>query len=138
MDTKKPTTKKKSTPSEGNSKFPPWTIQTVKHEILLGSERHDQRSRHYFIEATDQRDPNNIRWAIRDDLRNVLGRDLEWEYEPFPSSRTDEFLARTRYNFSEAVDVVRDWIEKEFGEKEVRPIDEVASCLEKPQSPSSS
>jgi hypothetical protein len=35
-------------------------------------------------------------WAIVDD-RNVLNRDGEWEYEPFPSARDDGFFARCRW-----------------------------------------
>jgi hypothetical protein len=33
----------------------------------------------------------------------VLNADGEWEWEPQPSSRTDEFIARTRFTFAEAV-----------------------------------
>jgi hypothetical protein len=36
-------------------------------------------------------------WVIRDSIGQVLPKDGEWEIEPSPSSRSDEFLARTRY-----------------------------------------
>ena len=35
-------------------------------------------------------------WAITDS-HYVLNRDGDWEYEPLPSSRSDEFKARTRW-----------------------------------------
>jgi len=43
----------------------------------------------------------NDSWAIKDG-GNVLCADGEWEYEPFPSSRTDEFIARTRFTLDDA------------------------------------
>jgi len=36
-------------------------------------------------------------WAIVGDDRSVLNREGLWEYEPMPSSRTDEFRVRTRW-----------------------------------------
>lgn len=36
------------------------------------------------------------KWAVVDN--GVLNKDLQWEYEPMPSSRTDEFIARTRFD----------------------------------------
>ncbi len=33
----------------------------------------------------------------------VLDRDLQRHYEPMPSSRTDEFVAATRFSLSEAM-----------------------------------
>jgi hypothetical protein len=43
-------------------------------------------------------------WAVCNGgcVRNVLG---EWEYEPFPSGRDDEFIARTRFPFAEAWEI---------------------------------
>jgi hypothetical protein len=34
---------------------------------------------------------------------DCLNRDLTWEYEPLPSNRSDEFLARTRFTLAEAL-----------------------------------
>lgn len=36
------------------------------------------------------------KWAVVDN--GVLNKSLEWEYEPMPSSRDDEFIARTRFD----------------------------------------
>lgn len=41
------------------------------------------------------------KWAITNsDL--VLNKHNEWEYEPLPSSRTDEFIQRTRFDSAHA------------------------------------
>lgn len=41
------------------------------------------------------------KWAVVDGPF-VLNRDGEWEHEPLPSSRTEEFLARARFDLEEA------------------------------------
>lgn len=46
------------------------------------------------------------RWAVVDG-RAVLNTDGEWEYEPLPSNRTDEFLLRTRFSLEEALKLGR-------------------------------
>ena len=47
------------------------------------------------IEAREQRDRSTLYAVTR--LGSVLNTDGEWEYEPLPSSRDDDFLARTRF-----------------------------------------
>lgn len=42
-------------------------------------------------------------WAVLDGSR-CLNHDGGWEYEPLPSNRTDEFLARCRFPLEEAID----------------------------------
>lgn len=37
------------------------------------------------------------KWAVKDGS-NVLNKSGEWEYEPIPSSRTDTFIDRTRFD----------------------------------------
>ena len=44
------------------------------------------------------------RWAIFNGA-SCLNRLGEWEYEPLPSSRTDEYLERNRYSLDEAMTV---------------------------------
>jgi hypothetical protein len=46
------------------------------------------------------------KWAVTDRFQNVLNRDQEWEHEPMPSNRTDEFIARTRFSLDEAFSLV--------------------------------
>lgn len=38
----------------------------------------------------------------------VLTKEGEWEYEPMPSSRTDEFKERTRFDFETAKRLARE------------------------------
>ena len=45
-------------------------------------------------------------WAVVDAIF-VLNREGEWEYEPQPSNRSDEFLARTR--FATAQEALDQW-----------------------------
>ena len=40
-------------------------------------------------------------WVVATNGRMVLNHGGEWEYEPNPSNRTDDFLARTRYKHAE-------------------------------------
>lgn len=47
------------------------------------------------IEERGQRD-GSVRWVVND-AGFVLNARREWEYEPLPSSRGDDFIARTRF-----------------------------------------
>jgi len=42
------------------------------------------------------------KWVIVMDNMYVLNKKGQFEYEPMPSSRTDDFLSRTRFSFEEA------------------------------------
>jgi hypothetical protein len=44
-----------------------------------------------------ERPEGDARWAIRH-AGCCLNRKAEWEFEPIPSSRTDAFFARCRYD----------------------------------------
>ena len=48
------------------------------------------------IEAAKQMD-GRILWKVREH-GNVLAKTGEWEYEPMPSNRDDEYLARCRFD----------------------------------------
>ena len=48
------------------------------------------------IDAVSQIDGSK-KWAVRRN-GNCLGKGGEWEYEPMPSSRDDEFLERCRFS----------------------------------------
>ena len=45
-------------------------------------------------------------WAVLE-MASVVNRDGEREHEPMPSSRDEEFIARTRFGLSEALRVAR-------------------------------
>jgi len=46
------------------------------------------------------------RWAISN-RTSVYNTDGEWEYEPMPSSRDDEFFDRCRYSRDEAIKIAQ-------------------------------
>lgn len=54
-------------------------------------------------------------WAVADGPF-VLNRDGQWEWEPLPSGREEDFLARTRYTLVEALDAARALVEREAKE----------------------
>lgn len=60
------------------------------------------------------------RWVVSNGS-SVWNRDGQWEYEPLPSSRDDEFLRRTRYaNLEDAFVAAREaW--RSFVETPVHP-----------------
>jgi len=47
------------------------------------------------------------KWCVRAFGNTVVDRDLNRQYEPMPSSRTEEFIAATRFNLDEAFDIAR-------------------------------
>lgn len=52
-------------------------------------------------------------WAIVDEIKHNLNHDGEWEHEPFPSSRTEDFFQRCRWSdLQEAIAFVLNHIEK--------------------------
>jgi hypothetical protein len=55
--------------------------------------------------------PHPETWAISDGVF-VLNTDMEWEHEPMPSSRTEDFLSRTRFTFGEARVLVGKFLEQ--------------------------
>jgi hypothetical protein len=44
-------------------------------------------------------------WCVSAFGGTVVDRDLQRHYEPMPSSRTDEFIAATRFSLSEAMSI---------------------------------
>jgi len=51
------------------------------------------------VEAT-----GNGLWAVRKSIKQCLNHGDEWQYEPIPSSRDDEFLLNCRFDEDEALD----------------------------------
>ncbi len=54
-----------------------------------------------YGEITVQKRPQmdgSVKWAVYQRSTFVLNKDMQWEFEPIPSSRDDEFLARTRFD----------------------------------------
>lgn len=69
-------------------------------------EHHESAS----IELTQRRGDGAVKWDIVQ-AGMCFNKAGEWEYEPMPSSRTDEFIARTRWEVpQEALD---HWVQYE-------------------------
>lgn len=47
------------------------------------------------------------KWCVRAFGNTVVDRDLKRQYEPMPSSRTEEFIAATRFSLDEAFDIAK-------------------------------
>lgn len=68
----------------------------------------------YYIDENTRlknRDPENRfaesrQWAITKTSGLCLNRAGYWEWEPMPSSRTDEFLERCRFSLNEAREIL--------------------------------
>lgn len=77
------------------------TIRPVTYAVSLLPE--DHRDAHLFevrVEARAQRNAPDL-WAVAW-MGRCLGADGEWDYEPIPSSRTDEWLAEHRFDLATA------------------------------------
>jgi len=69
-----------------------WRLQSADVEDVRSPE----------IQMRGQRD-GTYRYVVSTAFSNVLTRDGDWEWEPQPSSRTDDFIARSRFaTFEEA------------------------------------
>lgn len=67
------------------------TVAAVKYEI----HGHGLRNEVYI----EQRKGHlGVRWCVSSLSSRVLNKDHEWEFEPMPSSRDDEFFGRTRFD----------------------------------------
>lgn len=54
-------------------------------------------------------------WAVSTGTATV-NSDLENEYEPMPSSRTDDYIARTRFSLPRAFEIAQAYVEQEKAE----------------------
>lgn len=62
------------------------------------------------VELTQRRGLESVKWTILQGGA-CFNKQGKWEYEPMPSSRTDEFIERTRWNSAqEALDF---WVRAE-------------------------
>jgi len=71
-------------------------------EYLIAGDPRSKGSDDTRIALAKQMDGSE-RWAVRC-MGNCLNKQGEWEYEPLPSSRDDDFFARCRFgSASEAI-----------------------------------
>jgi hypothetical protein len=66
------------------------------------------------IEARDFNEAGfPTKWAVKD-VGSVLNKEDEWEYEPSPSNRDDDFIKRCRYDSAEeALVAFETWFNKQ-------------------------
>jgi hypothetical protein len=82
--------------------------------FLLGSSDSDFSPVKFFIREDvylenrdpESRYPNRPSWAITKN-GSCLNADMEFEYEPQPSSRSEDFLYRTRFTYEEALELAK-------------------------------
>ena len=53
------------------------------------------------------------KWCVQAFGGTVVDRELNRHYEPMPSSRTEEFIAATRFSLDEAFDIAKKFNERE-------------------------
>ncbi len=53
-------------------------------------------------------------WRI-EHCGSTLNRNHQWEYQPLPSSRSDAYIARTRFTLKEALKIWKDHIDWKHG-----------------------
>lgn len=71
----------------------------------------EDREEFYLCEAIQA--DGSVLWKITDSTNYALNDKLEWEREPFPSSRTDEYLKGTRFKYDDAIQKIIAFKEKE-------------------------
>ena len=52
------------------------------------------------------------KWCVKYFGNSVVNRDLNRQYEPMPSSRTEEFIEATRFSLEEAFEIANAYQEK--------------------------
>jgi hypothetical protein len=69
--------------------------------------KHGIRATVYSLEDSEIKveDRGAGAWAVTNGGHSCLNTDLEWEYEPLPSSRTQEFFERCRYGLPAALQI---------------------------------
>lgn len=88
--------------------FPALIAELRELRELVGCATEFQISARITIAKRAGRD--TVRWAVYRDRSFCLANDGEWEYEPLPSSRSDEFIARCRYaTLAKALEAARKW-----------------------------
>lgn len=72
--------------------------------VNLGAEFHEWITVAFVCGAGEgPHAPPHDWWAIKRGESRALNSDGEWEFEPLPSSRSDEYLARTRFTLADAL-----------------------------------
>jgi len=93
-----------STDNDDQLQFSRWELSVILESLASYQELVGQANRFKIADRiyVDLRDEEEDRWAVVSDGW-VLDNENTWVREPMPSSRTDEFLERTRYSRTEAI-----------------------------------
>ncbi len=73
------------------------TLKPVKFEV----EGHTFKRHSVYIESRGQKD-GSLKWICSTGSQTALNDSGQFEYEPLPSNRDEDFIARTRFNSPEA------------------------------------
>lgn len=74
-------------------------VHTRITEVTVSTVPEDNINHHHFSVKVSWRGAD--RYAV-ERHREVLGADGEWEFEPSPSSRDDDWIATHRFSYDEA------------------------------------
>lgn len=81
----------------------PLPISIIKSTYTLSCfDREDPLCRHYHVVVEER---SKGRWAVIEPMGSVLSSNGEWEDEPSPSSRTNEWLDSHRFSFETAMEL---------------------------------
>lgn len=75
--------------------------QINKLEAILSAAVRFQIAEDLFVEKRGEG-----KWCVSV-FGNVVDRDLNRHYEPYPSNRSEEFIAATRFSLDEAFDIAK-------------------------------
>lgn len=74
-----------------------WTVYPDGYDEYTFSDKYC-----FTIAVEERGEPGDDRWAVKG-MFYVLNSDGEWEREPSPSNREEDFLARCRFTEAEAL-----------------------------------
>lgn len=83
------------------------TIAELRARLAQATCFHIGRTKHgdrIDVVRREQRDGTGA-WAVSNDVGEVLNSKSLWEYEPRPSNRDDDFIARTRFPLEKAFEL---------------------------------
>lgn len=84
-------------PAVSSQRATTWTVYPDRYDEYTFSDKYV-----YTLTVEERGEPGDDRWCVKG-LFQVLNRDGEWEREPSPSNREDDFLARCRFTEEEAL-----------------------------------
>lgn len=84
--------------------IPEPTVQVTRYEVSCLPEGHELR--HSMTINVEYRGRN--RYAVLNRLGEALGSDGEWDWEPRPSERDDDWIATHRFDLDTALNLAKE------------------------------